>query len=202
MNIDYKLLDQAKELLKAMDKTADDNLPKDIAEIVKFHAKGATVAALASAWVPGAGGTAAVVASAGFIWTMYGRIGAKIDLPFSSNILKTLAFGAATNIATGVVGIVLVSSVISFIPGLGNVGASVIMGGICYALTLASGFVYLKTMTTLFKKGLDPTKLSEEDLKQAVKDATKDNNIKDIMKQGQKDFKSKKDNGEFDDESA
>lgn len=202
MDIDHKLLHQAKELLEAMDKTADDNLPKDIAEIVKFHAKGATAAALASAWIPGAGGTAAVVTCAGFIWTMYGRIGAKIDLPISNNILKTLAFGAATNLAAGAIGAVLVSSAISFIPGLGNVGASVIMGGVAYALTLASGFVYLKTMTALFKKGLDPTKLSEEELKGVAKDVSKDSDVKDLLQQARKDFKSKKKDGEFDNGSV
>jgi len=202
MDINHTLLHQAKEMLEAMDKTADDNLPKDIADIVKFHAKGATVAALASAWIPGAGGTAAVVTSAGFIWTMYGRIGAKIDLPMSNNILKTIAFGAATNLVSGAIGFLLVSSAISFIPGLGSVGASIIMGGVCYALTLAAGYVYLKTMTALFKKGIDPTTLSEEDLKNVVKDVAKQSDVKDVLKQARKDFKTKKDEGEFDDKSS
>lgn len=197
MEIDHRLIEQAKQLIEAMDKTADDNLPKEIAGIVKFHAKGAAVAALASAWAPGVGGTAAVLASAGFIWSMYGRIGAEIGLPISSNILKTLAAGVATNLASAAVGAVVVSSVLSFIPGLGNVGASVLMGGVCYALALASGYVYLKTMTALFTKGLDPTKLSEEDLKNVAKDVSKDSDVKDILQQARKDFKSKKDSGEF-----
>lgn len=34
------LLGQAKKLVEAMDKTLDDNLPQDIADIVKFHSKG------------------------------------------------------------------------------------------------------------------------------------------------------------------
>ncbi len=200
MKIDQKLLDQAQQLLEAMnklDETADKNLPKEIAGIVKFHAKGATAAALASAWIPGAGGTAAIVASAGFIWSMYGRIGAEIGLPISSNILKTLAAGVATNLASAAVGAVVVSTAISFIPGLGSFGASVLMGGTSYALVLASGYVYLKTMTALFKRGLDPTKLSEENLKDAAKEVTKDSDVKDILQQARKEFKSKKDEGEF-----
>jgi len=197
MDINHTLLHQAEKLLKAMDKTVDSNLPKEIADIVKFHSKGATAAALGSAWIPGAGGTAAVLACAGFIWTMYGRIGAKIDLPISSNVLKTLAFGVATNLASAAIAGIVVSSALSLIPGLGSVGASVIMGGVCYGLTLASGFVYLKVMTALFTKGLDPTKLSEDDLKSAASDAAKDSDVKDILKQARKDFKSEKANGGF-----
>ena len=71
------------------------------------------------------------------------------------------------------------------------------MGGVCYGLTLASGYVYLKTMTALFTKGLDPTKLSEEELKNVAKDAAKDSDVKDFLKQARKDFKSKKKDGEF-----
>ena len=198
MNIDESLLHQAKKLLIAMDKAADDNLPKEISDIVKFHAKGATVAALAAGWIPGAGATAAIIAAAGFIWTMYGRIGAKIELPISNNILKTLAFGVATNLAAYAVGAVALSTAISFIPGLGSIGAAVISGAITYALTLASGYVYLKTMTALFIKGLDPTKLSDEELKNVAKDVSKDSEIKDIIQQAKKDFKSKKKDGEFD----
>jgi hypothetical protein len=104
MGIDEQLLHQAKHLVEAMDKTVDDALPHEIADIVKFHAKGAAAAALASAWIPGVGAAAAVAASAGFIWSMYGRIGAKIELPFGQNVLKSLASGAATNVAGGVVG--------------------------------------------------------------------------------------------------
>ena len=80
---------------------------------------------------------------------MYGRIGTKIDLPFGSNVLKSLASGVATNVAASVVGIIVLSTALSFIPGLGNLGASLIMGATCYALTLASGYIYLKIMKLL-----------------------------------------------------
>ena len=197
MNIDEMLLKQAKELLSVMDDACDDSLPKDVAEIVKFHAKGATAAALASAWIPGAGGTAAIAACAGFIWTMYGRIGSKINLPISSNILKTLAFGVATNLASAAVGSLAISTALSFIPGLGSIGASVIMGGVCYAMTIASGFVFLKTMTALFTSGVDPTKATEQELQGAAKQAASSNDVSDVLRQAKSEFKSKKAQGEF-----
>ncbi|QLE57139.1 hypothetical protein [Nostoc sp. TCL26-01] len=191
------LLGQATKLVEAMDKTVDDNLPQNIADIVKFHSKGAAAAAIASAWVPGAGGVAATAICAGFIWTMYGRIGAEIDLPISKNILKSLASGVATNIASGIVGVIALSTAFSIFPGLGNIAASAIMGGTSYALTLASGYVYLKIMTQLFSKGIDPTTLSEQELKNIAKTVTNDSDVKDVIKGAKEEFKSKNERGEF-----
>jgi hypothetical protein len=191
------LLEQATKLVEAMDKSVDENLPHNIAEIVKFHSKGAAASALASAWVPGAGGAAATLACAGFIWTMYGRIGAEIDLPIAKNILKSLASGVATNLAAGAISMIALSTAFSLIPGLGNVGASVIMGGVCYGLTLASGYVYLKIMTYLFSKGVDPTTLSEEELKNIAKNFANDSDVKEVIKGAKEEFKSKRQKGEF-----
>ncbi len=185
------LLDEATKLVKAMDKTVDDNLPQHIADVVKLHSKGAAAAALGAAWIPGAGGTAAALVCGGFIWSMYARIGTQIDLPFSSNVLKTLASGMATNLASYAVTAVVVSSALSFIPGLGSVGASVIMGGTSYAVTLASGYIFLKMMTMLFQKGIDPSALSEAELGNIAKDVARNTDVKDVIRQAKKDFKSK-----------
>jgi len=182
MDYDEMLLHQAKHLLEAMDHEVDDTMPHEIAEIVKFHSKGAAASALASAWIPGAGGTAAVLASAGFIWSMYSRIGVKIGLPFGQNVLKSLASGVATNLAAGAVGAVTIATALSFIPGLGSIGSSVIMGATSYALTLASGYLYLKIMTNIFSKGIDPTTVSEQELKDMAKSVAKDRDVQKVMK--------------------
>jgi uncharacterized protein (DUF697 family) len=197
MSIDSHLLHEAKHLLEAMDKQADNILPHELADIVKFHSKGAAAAALASAWIPGAGGAAAVLTSAGFIWSMYGRIGSKIGLPFGSNILKSLASGVATNLATSVVGAIALSTVLSLVPGLGSVGSSVIMGATCYALTLASGYIYLKILTKLFSAKVDLSNVTEQELKDMAAAAAKDSDIKDVIKEAKADFNSKKKQGEF-----
>lgn len=185
------LIGQAGKMLEAMNKLADKSLPEKIAEIVKSHSTGAAVAAVGSAWIPGAGGTAAVLASAGFIWSMYARIGSEINLPMSENILKTIASGAATNLAAGVAASWVMSSVFSVIPGIGSVAASVIMGGTCYALNLASGYVYLKIMTTLFNSGVDPTKMSEQELNDMAKKVANDSDVKDVMNKAKQAYKPK-----------
>jgi len=202
MNDDYdeqdSLVETASMMIQAMrkitgsiDPIVDKALPYTIAEIVKFHSKGAAAAAVGSAWIPGAGGTAAVLASAGFIWSMYARIGSEIKLPMSENILKTLGSGVATNLASGMAASLVMSSVFSLFPGIGSIGASVIMGGTCYALTLGSGYVYLKIMTLLFSSGVDPTKMSEQELNDMAKKVANDSDVKDVMNNAKQAYKSK-----------
>lgn len=195
------LVDQTRDMIKALnhmrqiagglDQIVDENLPYQIADIVKFHSKGAAAAAVGSAWIPGAGGTAAILASAGFIWSMYARIGSEINLPMSENILKTLGSGVATNLASGMAASWVMSSVFSLFPGIGSIGASVVMGGTCYALTLASGYVYLKIMTALFISGVDPTKMSEQELNNMAKNIANDSDVKDVMNTARQAYKPK-----------
>jgi uncharacterized protein (DUF697 family) len=198
---DKRLLDAAIELVKYMDKTVDESLPRDIAGIVKFHSKGAAIAGVASGWIPGVGGTAAVVISAGFVWTMYSRINAKIDLPISENIIKSVASGIATNLAAYAVASIAIATAFSFFPGLGNVGASVIIGATCYALALASGFVYLKILTKIFKEGKDPSSLTVENLKKVAKEVVENEDIKAVMKEAKESYKAAKERGDIQKES-
>lgn len=184
-------------LLESMDKAVDGELPTKIAKIVKFCSKGAAIAGVASGWIPGAGGTAAVVVSAGFVWTMYAQINSAIGLPLSQNIIKSLASGVATNIAASAIGSIALTTALSFIPGLGSFAASAIAGGTCYALTLASGFVYLKILTKLFQAGKDPTSMTAEDLKQTAQTVVEQEDIKSVMKESKESYKSAKASGEI-----
>ncbi|MFZ5564265.1 MAG: hypothetical protein ACOZBW_09445 [Thermodesulfobacteriota bacterium] len=194
---DDKILSAAVDLLKAMDKTVDDSFPREIADIVKFHSKGAAIAGVAGGWIPGVGGTAAVVVSAGFVWTMYGKINGKIDLPLSENIIKSVASGVATNLASYAIGSIAISTAFSFLPGVGNVGASVIVGGVCYALTLASGLVYLKILTNVFKAGNAPTSMTADEIKKVAKAVVENEDIKAVMKEAKEAYKVAKEGGEI-----
>ncbi len=192
-----RLLDAAIALVKAMDEAVDDSLPKEIADIVKSHSKGAAIAGVAGGWIPGVGGTAAVVISAGFVWSMYSRINGKINLPLSENIIKSVASGVATNLAGYAISSIALGTVFSFFPVLGNIAASAIAGGTCYALTLASGFVYLKILTNLFKAGKDPSSMTADNLKKAAKAVVENEDIKAVMKEAKDAYKAAKDRGEI-----
>lgn len=176
-----KLFSVMNELGKSI---ASNVTPEDIKDIVLFHSKGAAAVGVASGWVPGAGGTIAAVTSAGFIWSMYLRINDKIGLSVSENILKTLASGVATNLAAYAVGSIAITTVLSFLPFIGNVGASVIAGSIAFAITIVSAGVYLTMLTKFFQaKHRDINEMSADDLKDLAKEVIDNNDVESALKQ-------------------
>ena len=189
MNIDKILLQSSEYLLHACDKQTEEMFPEKIADIVKFHAKCAALSALGTAWVPGAGAFIANAAGIGFIWGMYARINNAIDLKTSENITKTLASGIVTNLGAYFIGNTLLSAAFSFIPGLGSVGASVLTGGMVYALTIVSGLIYLKILTNIFTAGKDPSTFSASQLKKFAESAKNEMDIEGIIDSAKNYFK-------------
>ena len=187
------ILESATELLQAYNKALDTVVPKDLCDIVKFHGCGAAVSSAAAGLIPGAGGVAATVCYAGFIWTLYGRLGKKIGLPFNKHILKSLAAGVATNLAAYAVASLVVSSVISLFPGIGSLAASAIDAGMGYAIVSASGIVYMKVLTKMFKNQQDPTTFSAENLSDIAKETMSKMDMKGILKNLKSEYKEAKD---------
>lgn len=193
------VLRSAKILVKALDRMSDKTLPSEIANIVKFHSKGAGVAGLAAGWAPGVGSTLAVTAAAGFVWTMYGRINAKLGVPIGKNILKSVASAVCTNLAAYMAGILVGSAVASLLPGIGNVAAAGINGATVFALTWVSGLMYLKLLTLLAKRNVELSSVSAEEMKATMKEVVAGENIKSLLKDAKDMFKRQKDSGELDD---
>lgn len=184
-------------LCAALHKSGAETMGKEIAAIVEKHAIGASVAALGMAWLPGAGSTAAMAAGAGFIWSMYYRINAKLGIPFAKNVLKSVATAIGTNLAASVVSSLAISTAISFIPGLGSIGADLIMAGICYALTFSSGLIYLKVLARLANAKADFSNIGEAELKATAKDVMAHEDIKGMMKEAKSQFKEAKARGDI-----
>ena len=148
MDVDGKLLKASIKLVGAMDKVADKNLPKEIADVVKLHSK----LALGSAWIPVPG--ADMAAGAASIWGMYVRINSKLGIPFGENVMKSIGSGVATNLAS-YVAMSTVASALKFIPGIGTLtgtALSALMSASLYGLTMASGWVYLNALCALAEK--------------------------------------------------
>lgn len=184
-------------LCKALHKAGPQLLGQEIAGIVEKHSIGAAAAGLGVAWLPGAGATAALAASAGFVWSMYFRINSRIGVPFSKNILKSVGTAIAANLVASVVSSIVVGSVLSFIPGIGNLAASVLMTGVLFALTWSCGLVYLKVLTRFAEANVDFNNVSEEDLKSMAKDVIAKENVKEMMKQAKAEFKAAKARGDI-----
>ena len=178
--INEHLKREAIHLVELMDKQADKMLPQEIAEVVKLHSK----LAVGSAWIPIPG--ADVAAGAVTIWTMYTRINKKLGLSLKENVLKTIASGVATNLA-GYITISGVASALKLNPGLGSIGGAIAMSASLYAVTIVSGWLYLKALCTLAKR--DGPSIDMSQLGNAVKEVLKDSNIKHLIEEAKKEYK-------------
>lgn len=181
MDVDGKLLKSSVKIVQLMDKTAEANLPQEIADVVKLHSK----LAVGSAWIPVPG--ADVAAGAANIWGMYIRINSKLGIPFGENIMKSIGSGVATNLAS-YLAVSGIASAMKFIPGIGTIGGAVLMSAGLYAVTLASGWIYLQALCVLAeKKG---NYFSADDIGKVVNDILKDKaSIKEFIESAKKTYK-------------
>lgn len=180
------LIKAAGELAQALNRMADDTLPQKLAELVKLHAG----IAVASAFIPIPG--ADMAAAGANIWTMYVRINKELELPFSENALKSLAAGVVTNLAGAAAGFMVVGSALKFVPGLGTLGGAALMAGTTYAITIASGIVYMKAVAQLLS-AKSSGQVSEADLKSAADGIIRDKAaMQSILKDARNDYKEEK----------
>lgn len=181
MAYEGRLLDAAVQLVKAANKQTDEALPPKIAGIVKTHA----ALAVASAFIPIPG--VDLAAAAASIWGMYIRINNEINMPFEENLVKSIASGVGTNLAA-YAGVTAVASMLKFIPALGTFPSIALMAATSYALTLASGYVYLKALTMLLKQ--NPAKrISKSDWDEAISHVMSDkHDIKSFMGEAKKSY--------------
>ena len=183
MDTQRALTKAATAVVKAMHRHLDDELPEEIANLIKIHA----IASAGSAWIPVPG--AAMAGSAIAIWGMYYRINSKLGLPFHKNVVKSLASGVATNLMA-YVGILAVGEGLKFIPGLGSALGAVVITAASYALTLASGYVYLRVLSRVLENSTADA-VTPEDLTTAVDVVMADKKvIKDFVKSAKKSYRS------------
>ena len=118
---------------------------------------------------------------------MYVRINNKIGIPFGENVVKSLASGVATNLAS-YVAVSGVASALKLIPGFGTVAGAIVMTAASYAATLASGWLYLQALTIAAqKKG---GSFTMDDISKAMKSLFQDKKaISDFVDAAKKDYK-------------
>jgi hypothetical protein len=158
-----QLTQAAFELVKAINQVTDENLPGKLAGIVKVHA-GIGVGCIFIP-VPGAD----LLAAFGNTWTMYVRINRELDLPFTKNLVKSIATGILSNLASNaaILAVFGFGSALKFLPGPGTAASYALMSATVYGATIAAGYIYMKALAALLKnRGAGQVK--EEDLKAAV----------------------------------
>lgn len=179
-----ELYEAAVALVTVLDRSAEQLLPQEIVDVVKLHSK----LAVGSAIIPVPGADAA--AGAVNIWTMYSRIGNKVGIAVKENKLKTIGSGVLTNLVsyTAMIG---VGSAVKAIPGIGTLTGIALMSASLYAITLASGYVYVKALTLLANQGDGDIDLNKIDL--AIKEVLGNKEIiKKFVSAAKADFKKNK----------
>lgn len=159
----------------------------------------AAIAGVGSGWLPGAGALVATAAWVATIWGMYVKINKDLGISIKDNVLKSLASAILTNIlaAAGSLVLMLVGSfLLSFFPLIGQGAAIVVDGIIGYITVFASGVLYIRLLTKLFKAGSN-LNFSEGDAKKFAKDIVEESNISEILKEGKKAYNDDKKAGKF-----
>jgi uncharacterized protein (DUF697 family) len=127
-------------------------------------------------------------------WTMYVRINKTLDIPFSENIIKSLAVGIGTNLLSNL-SVLGVSSALKLIPGIGSFAGSLIMSASIYMVTIAAGIVYMKALAMLLKQ---KSELVEVNLKEAIDSVLQDKStMEQIITEANTEYKAAKASGEL-----
>ncbi len=180
---DGHLMDAAYRLCEAMNKVADDKLPGKLAGMVKLHSG----LAVGSAFIPIPG--ADLAAAAANIWTMYARINGELGIPFTENMVKSVAAGVLTNLGGAVAALLAAGTVFKLVPGIGTLGGAAVIAGTIYGVTIVSGIVYMRAVAALVKNKNAAT-VSEAELKAATEAVMRDKSaMKDMIKEQRDSYK-------------
>ena len=189
------------EPLKVMYKSYQGTLREEgvdeAEDIITGHAIGATVSALAAGWLPGAGATVATVANIGFIWSMYYRLNTALGISLPKNVLKSIASGIAATISANIISLLVVGTVVSFIPGIGSIAASIIAGACTFSVVLVAAVIYIKMLTKLFKAKADFGYITAEEAKEYARNVSREENVDDMIKEANRIYKQARRDGEF-----
>lgn len=169
----------------------------DIEKIIINHSLAAAGAAVASGWMPGVGGAVATSIAFGFVCTMYYKICKENNIKIKKNILKAVASVVVAEVAAYLGVILTAEFALSFIPGLGNLGASVIAGIINFGMVYVAGVLFLKMMVNVFKANVAVEDLSEEEFKNIMKNISNKETIKKTYNESKSVHKQTKNSSDY-----
>lgn len=154
----YTVAEQVVKAYKKMNALAAKELPKEIENIVLRHAK----IACATAFIP-AGGLDILAATTN-VWVMYISINNVLGIKFSKNVVKSVGSAVISN-AVHNLGILAVAEALKWNP-LSYAASVAILCSALYALTIVSGWVYLKALANMGSRDGDIDAAVRETLSQ------------------------------------
>ena len=169
-------------------------LSPEAALVVRQHSFAAAIVG-GIAGIPGVGTTGCVMAQTAIVFSMYVRVNRALGIRLSDNKMKSLASAVLGNIATNAGGYIAgmaVSTVFSFVPIAGTSTSAMIMAGLGYATATVAALVYGKALIAMTRHGIDIASLSEEELKNAVKEEIDKRDVSKDMKNFCNEYKREK----------
>lgn len=167
----------------------------ELMKIVKTHAAGAAGSLMAAGALPGVGSTIAAGIEIGFVWSMYYRICAKLNINVKKEIVKSLGSAFVTEMAGTVVTQLIVGTVLSIVPGIGTVGAAAVNGLMGYSVTYYSGIIFMNLLVRVFKAGKSVEQYSVEEFKNIMKQESAEISFNDIKHEAKQAYRARKADG-------
>ena len=202
MNIPPGALAKAlQDLDSSMRNSLDGTKIENIKNTIGDYAIAAAVASGVAGVAPGFAGVAAALTQAGFVWATYVKINKTLGISMSENTAKFIGSAIVTNLITNAgafVAILVGSSILSIIPGVGTAAAIALNAALGYSIVYVSAIIYLKLITRMMQP--DGTlKVSEsDDTKHIIRAIIKESSIKDMVKEGKAAYKQAKEDGSID----
>lgn len=202
MNIHPGILAKAlQDLDKSMRHSLDGTKIEQIKDTIGDYAIAAAVASGVAGVAPGFAGVAAALTQTGFVWATYVKINKTLGISMSENTAKFIGSTIVTNLITNAgafVAVLIGSSILSIIPGVGTAAAIALNAALGYTIVYVSAIIYLKLITRMMQS--DGTlKVSEsDDTKHIIRDIINESNIKDMVKEGKASYNQAKEDGSID----
>lgn len=189
------------DLDKSMRNSLNGTKIEQIKDTIGNYAIAAAVASGVAGIAPGFAGVAAALTQAGFVWATYVQINKTLGISMSENTAKFIGSAVVTNLITSAgafVAVLIGSSILSIIPGVGTAAAIALNAALGYTIVYVSAIIYLKLITRMMQP--DGTlKVSEsDDTKHIIRDIIKESNIEDMVKEGKAAYKQAKEDGSID----
>ena len=185
MGYETAILHTAARQLSVYYKNSDE-----IVQSVMNHALAAAGSAALSGALPGAGSTIAIGVSTGIIVKMYISLGKMLGIHIGNGVLKAMA--SALDVAGSVAASLGASTILSFVPGIGTLGAAAITGITNFGYVYLAGIIYIKMITKILESGKSISNMSEEEILKELKKTTNTVNMKEAMKEAKTAYKNNK----------
>lgn len=200
MNIAPFLAKAFVELDKAMQGTLNGTKIAGISETISHYALASAVASMLAAVIPGGGGVLAALAQAGFVWATYVKINKTIGLSMSQETAKFIGSAVVTNLVTGYGALLIThaaAGILALIPVAGTALAAAAEAAVGYCLIYAAAYIYLKLVSRVVKPDGSINVSDKDSTKKIIEEIMQREDMKGLFKEGSKQFKEAKKNGEF-----